>query len=75
MMWDIYEQEFNRLLEQRHAERLDRSLFDGACLLCSEPTAEHCHRRLVAEYFHRHWGDVEVEHLVISPVPKPARVS
>ncbi len=33
------------------AERgLDTELLDHACLLCSEPTAEHGHRRLAAEY-------------------------
>jgi uncharacterized protein (DUF488 family) len=61
---DFYEREFNRLLEQRHVETsLDRNLFDGACLLCSEATPEHCHRRLVAEYLKKCCGDVEVKHL------------
>jgi uncharacterized protein (DUF488 family) len=36
---------------------------DGACLLCSEETAEHCHRRLVAEYLREKWGEVEIVHL------------
>ena len=40
-----------------------REVIDGACLLCSEPTAEHCHRRLVAEYLKKKWGDVEIEHI------------
>ena len=33
-------------------------------LLCSEPTPEHCHRRLVAEYLQKAWGDVEIEHIL-----------
>jgi uncharacterized protein (DUF488 family) len=37
-------------------------LVDG-CLLCSEDKPHHCHRRLVAEYLQRHWGDVEIRHL------------
>jgi uncharacterized protein (DUF488 family) len=62
--WDFYEQEFNRLLEQRRVEeKLDKSIFDFGCLLCSESTSEQCHRRLVAEYLQRRWGDVEVNHL------------
>ena len=36
---------------------------DHACLLCSEPTPEHCHRRLVAEYLQREWKNVEIRHL------------
>jgi len=62
--WDFYEREFNRLLEQRRVEeKLDKSFFDFGCLLCSESTAEQCHRRLVAEYLQRRWGDVEIKHL------------
>jgi uncharacterized protein (DUF488 family) len=32
-------------------------------LLCSEPTAEHCHRRLVLEYLRDKWGDLTITHL------------
>jgi uncharacterized protein (DUF488 family) len=32
-------------------------------LLCSEATADQCHRRLVAEYLRDRWGDVEIIHL------------
>ena len=40
-----------------------RGSINNSCLLCSEDTAERCHRRLVAEYLDRHWGGVEVVHL------------
>jgi len=33
------------------------------CLLCSEETAERCHRRLLAEEFARHLQEVSVEHM------------
>lgn len=34
------------------------------CLLCTEPTPEHCHRRLVAEYIKEHAKkDIRIEHL------------
>jgi hypothetical protein len=32
-------------------------------LLCSEFTAECCHRRLVMEYLAERWGGVELKHL------------
>lgn len=56
--WTEYEARFFELLRSRKVEEeLDRELFDGACLLCSEPTAERCHRRLVAEHLGSYWGD------------------
>lgn len=63
--WDDYERDFRALLEERQIEKhLDKQLFaQPAVLLCSEPTAEHCHRRLVAEYLQQHWDDVTVTHL------------
>ena len=62
--WNIYEQKFNELIGARHIESaLDKGMLDGACLLCSEPTPHHCHRRLVAEYLRDNWGDIEIKHL------------
>src|SRR5690349_5715150 len=49
--WSWYESEFLRLIRDRKVEEATpRELVDQACLLCSESTAERCHRRLVAEY-------------------------
>ena len=62
--WAGYEREFIDLMARRQVEKtVPRHLIDGSCLLCSEPTPEHCHRRLVAEYFRDHWGDIEIKHL------------
>jgi uncharacterized protein (DUF488 family) len=62
--WEAYERAFLPLLaERRIEETLTRQEVDGACLLCSEDTPEHCHRRLVAEYLRDQWGDVEIIHL------------
>lgn len=62
--WLEYERRFRQLIALRAIEtKLDRSLFDGACLLCSEDEPHHCHRRLVAEYLRDKWGDVEILHL------------
>ena len=62
--WDIYENKFNDLISIRKIEdKFDPKMLDGACLLCSEATPHHCHRRLVAEYLRDHWGNVEIIHL------------
>jgi uncharacterized protein (DUF488 family) len=62
--WAVYERQFLALLTARRIEeKLDKQLFDGGCLLCSEATPERCHRRLVAEYLLEKWGDIEILHL------------
>src|SRR6478609_6506865 len=62
--WTVYEQQFLALLAQRKVEeQLSPLSLDAACLLCSEPTPEHCHRRLVAEYLRAKWGGIEICHL------------
>ena len=63
--WEEYETRYVALLTERGAETaVDRRLFDApAVLLCSEPTAEHCHRRLAAEYLAGKWEDVRIVHL------------
>ncbi len=64
--WSAYEEQFLELMAQRHIEeRLDKETLDGGCLLCSEDKPHHCHRRLVAEYLQKKWGnEVRVTHLV-----------
>lgn len=62
--WSTYERAFLQLMQDRRVEAsLERAELDGACLLCSEAAAEHCHRRLVAEYLKERWGGVEIRHL------------
>ncbi|HCS77940.1 hypothetical protein KN63_01080 [Smithella sp. F21] len=62
--WQMYERQFFMLLDKRHvADTLERNIISGGCLLCSEATPEHCHRRLVAEYLRDKWGDIEIKHL------------
>jgi len=62
--WSEYAQGFTKLMETRRVvETFAGKLLDGDCLLCSEDTPEHCHRRLVAEHFQQHWPDVEIIHL------------
>jgi len=63
--WFDYEAKFLALMSERKVEdNIVRELIDGGCLLCSEPTPENCHRRLVAEYLRSKWGDLEIEHIV-----------
>ncbi len=64
--WAAYEAQFLPLLRERRAEVVGQDIlarFRSPCLLCAEPTAEHCHRRLVAEYWAAHLPDVTVVHL------------
>lgn len=63
--WQDYERRFLQLMKERKIEEgIDRRLFDvPTALLCSETTAEHCHRRLVLDYLGERWGDVKAVHL------------
>ena len=62
--WEDYESRFVELMSERRIEdKIKPETLEDACLLCSEHQPHHYHRRLVAEYFKEHWGDVEIEHL------------
>jgi uncharacterized protein (DUF488 family) len=64
-VWADYERSFLQLMEERRVEqRVPRGMFEvPTALLCSEPTADHCHRRLVVEYLQANWGDLKPVHL------------
>ena len=62
--WHQYETIYLKNLTERSPEtKIDPTIFDQSCLLCSEPTAEQCHRRLAAEYLQVKWGDLHIQHL------------
>jgi uncharacterized protein (DUF488 family) len=62
--WADYERQFLALMSERRIEQsIALATLDNACLLCSEPTPEHCHRRLVAEYLREKLGGIEICHL------------
>ena len=63
--WLEYEQRFLALMADRRIEAaLEPGLFASrTVLLCSEPTADRCHRRLVIEYLDARWGNVRGVHL------------
>ncbi len=63
--WSVYEQAFLELMAEREIEStLSPTVFEvPTALLCSEATAENCHRRLVCEYLASHWPGVRAIHL------------
>ena len=62
--WSAYETRFLGLMRARRVEQtVAREIVADGCLLCSEDTPDHCHRRLVAEYLDRHWGGLDITHL------------
>jgi uncharacterized protein (DUF488 family) len=63
--WDLYARQYVELMREREIEtHLDRNLFkQRAVLLCTEPTQEHCHRRLLVEYLNANWGSVSSQPL------------
>jgi uncharacterized protein (DUF488 family) len=63
--WPDYEHDFLALMRERRIEdRIPQSSFETpTALLCSEFTAEHCHRRLVMEYLAEAWGAVALINL------------
>ncbi|MGH9833532.1 MAG: DUF488 family protein [Blastocatellia bacterium] len=63
--WAGYEERFNQLLSERNPEAEARALAgkEAICLLCAEPTADKCHRRMVAEYLQSLAPEIEVKHL------------
>ena len=64
--WDAYDRSLSWLssAHERSSPLLSKESFRRkTVLLCSEPTAEHCHRRLVLEYLQKHWEGVEIHHL------------
>lgn len=62
--WSEYERQFHELINERQIDNLiTREHINNACFLCTESTPEKCHRRLVAEFFQKLWGDVLIHHL------------
>jgi uncharacterized protein (DUF488 family) len=62
--WYRYENGYLSLLESRNAiASIVTDQIDAAVLLCSEPVADHCHRRLAVEYIGKHLKNVRIIHL------------
>lgn len=63
--WDAYTHAYLSLIRGRRVEsELSRASFEKrTVLLCSEATAECCHRRLALEYLQSKWGGLTIVHL------------
>jgi uncharacterized protein (DUF488 family) len=63
--WDAYTEDYLSLIRSRKIESVlsKESFQQKTVLLCSEATAEHCHRRLALEYLQKEWGGVKIVHL------------
>ena len=63
--WEDYSEAYLSLIRSRKVESvLSRDSFlKKTVLLCSEPTPEHCHRRLALEYLRDQWGGIGIIHL------------
>ena len=64
--WNEYEKVFSAIMEQRGVSARFKKLYmkyNNICLLCTEPTAEQCHRRLVAEHLKKNIGNIEIVHI------------
>jgi uncharacterized protein (DUF488 family) len=64
--WPRYVSRFEALMDERQIPQvLSEELIASTtcCLLCSEATADRCHRRLVAERMVSRWSGLEIVHL------------
>ena len=65
LTWEGYAEAYLKQISQNDLRPwFEPERLDGACLLCSEHTAERCHRRLAAEYLARNCSaQVRIVHL------------
>jgi uncharacterized protein (DUF488 family) len=63
--WAGYTESYLSLIRSRAIESAlaKESFLKKTVLLCSEPTAEHCHRRLALEYLQSHWDGLTIMHI------------
>ncbi len=62
--WQEYEKVYNKILLDRDVlNTISINELDNSVLLCSEPTAEQCHRRLAAEYLAKSSNNIKIKHL------------
>jgi uncharacterized protein (DUF488 family) len=64
--WAAYVCRFNALIDERGILTIGQGLvqrYHAPCLLCSEATADKCHRRLLAEYWVARIPQLSIVHL------------
>ena len=64
--WDEYVRQYIPLMQKRNAvqkfvERFEK--YRAVCLLCSEPTPEYCHRRLLSEMIVANNPGIIIKHI------------
>lgn len=66
LSWEAYEVEYLNLLDMRKIKsKVEIQKLHKSCLLCSEHTAEKCHRRLLAEYLQASSSEpIKITHLM-----------
>jgi len=64
--WAEYEEQYKLLISERGAIRgffEKHEQYEKICLLCSEPTAENCHRRLLAKMITERYPQIIIQHI------------
>ena len=65
--WEQYEEQYMSIQEKRGTYKnflADFEKYEKICILCSEATPEHCHRRLLAEKLEKEFpNDIMVIHI------------
>ncbi len=66
LAWPEFTSQVQALLQTRNALEVGQVLlarYRAPCLLCAEPTADCCHRSIVAAYWEQHIANLTVAHL------------
>ena len=62
--WQEYEKVYSKiLLDRKILNTISINELKNSVLLCSEPTAEQCHRRLAAEHLAKSSNNIKIKHL------------
>ena len=64
--WQQYVDQFIPLMERRNAVEIFNKKyknFNSVCFLCSEPTPEKCHRRLLSDIICKHDTNINIKHI------------
>lgn len=64
--WEGYVKQYLPLIEKRNVAKIFREKYgkyNWVLFLCSEPTPDFCHRRLLAEYLQEKLKDIEIVHI------------
>lgn len=61
IVWNNYVDTYEQILKARDLQNvIDIIEYENACILCSEPIADQCHRRLAAEYIQTAFPSKEI---------------